>query len=96
MASSGKQGQESASMSKPEQARASKSKQGQANSKPAQTKASQTPKGKQITADGSITKQGPTDNSDAQQCYSILGRHLGAFGDHFEGSGGYFGTIFEV
>ena len=25
-----------------------------------------------------------------------LGRHLGAFGDHFEGSGGHFGTIFEV
>ena len=25
-----------------------------------------------------------------------LGRHLDAFGDHFESSGGHFGTIFEV
>ena len=25
-----------------------------------------------------------------------LGTHLGAFGDHFESSGGHFGTIFEV
>ena len=30
------------------------------------------------------------------QFWVDLGRQLGAFGDHFGGSGGHFGTIFEV